>query len=88
MECIIGLEWITSISGSVQFGSRVDTPILNAIGRVEVYRVWLEKKAVRLPRDRANPELLQEEVLCWHSEQIWLKVQENFCGRRVLITIR
>lgn len=55
--------------------SKFDTPILNTIGRFEDHRVWLDKKAVRLPRDFAYPELLQEEVLCWHSEQIWLKVQ-------------
>lgn len=74
-KCKRFLKLIISSSGRVQLGSRVDTPILNAIGRVEDHRVWLEKTAVRLSGDRANPELLQEEVLCWHFEQIWLKVQ-------------
>lgn len=53
------------------------TPILHAIGQFDNNRVWLEERAVSLSWERLKPELLLEEVLCWHSEQIWLKVQKS-----------
>lgn len=55
--------------------SKLTTPILRAIGQVDNNRVWLEERAVSLSWERLKPELFLDEVLCWHSEQIWLKVQ-------------
>lgn len=59
----------------VAHASKLTTPIICAICQFDDNRVWLEERAVSLSWDRPKPELFLEEVLCWHSEQIWLKVQ-------------